>query len=74
MKQSKGEEKDFGIPKKGVLNKAWAGDTFRAQLIASPKEVLMFCGADLPEGIDVEVIEDNTAKWYFVDPADPAEE
>lgn len=64
---------DFLSLKEELLNKAWTDEVFRARLLAYPNEVLRSYGAQIPDGVDVEVIEDDAAKCHFVIPAAPIE-
>ena len=73
MKGTAEATRDFLSLKEELVNKAWTDDVFRARLITYPNEVLRSHGANIPDGVDVEVIEDDAAKWHFVLPAAPLE-
>ncbi|MBG6211848.1 hypothetical protein IWQ49_006544 [Labrenzia sp. EL_126] len=64
---------DFETVKADLIGKAWSDEAFRAELMANPKEVLSAYGAEIPPGIDVEVVEDASDRWHFVVPAAPEE-
>ena len=64
---------DFDAVKADLVNKAWTDEAFRAELTANPREVLSAYGAQIPPGVDVEIIEDSGSKWHFVLPAAPEE-
>ena len=64
---------DFDAVKADLVNKAWTDDAFRAELTANPRKVLSAYGAQIPPGVDVEVVEDESDKWHFVLPAAPEE-
>jgi hypothetical protein len=68
-----GNANDFDTVKADLVNKAWTDDAFRAQLTANPREVLSAYGAQIPPGVDIEVMEDGSDKWHFVLPAAPEE-
>lgn len=53
-----------------VVVKAWTDDAFRARLMADPEATLKAEGFDLPENMDVAVLEGST-KWVFPLPPKP---
>lgn len=51
-----------------LLNLAKTDTNFREQLLVNPKEALATKGAQLPEGVDIEVIDQTDGKVYLVIP------
>lgn len=55
-----------------VLTKAASDEEFRATLIASPREVLISEGVEIPEGVDIDLQEVSESQMVVVLP--PLEE
>ncbi|MGO4545923.1 NHLP leader peptide family RiPP precursor [Paenibacillus sp. 2TAB23] len=56
-----------------IINKAWEDAEFKKQLIANPKAAVKEAfGVDLPDTIEVEVVEESANKFYLVLPESPA--
>jgi peroxiredoxin len=56
-----------------VIQKAWEDAEFKAKLIADPKAAVKEAfGVDVPDEIEVEVVEENANKYYLVIPQNPA--
>lgn len=53
-----------------VLKLAQADANFRRDLIANPKETLINQGAQIPEGVEVAVIDQNDNKLHLILPSD----
>lgn len=57
-----------------IIQKAWEDAEFKKQLLANPKAAVKDAfGVDLPDTIEVEVVEESANKFYFVLPVNPAE-
>lgn len=57
-----------------VIQKAWEDAEFKKQLIANPKAAVKEAfGVDVPDTIEVEVVEESANKFYLVLPQSPAE-
>lgn len=56
-----------------VIAAAWCDQEFKERLIAQPREVLAERGIGLPEGVEVEVVENTPSKIYLVLPQKPDE-
>jgi len=54
-----------------IIARALKDSAFRDQLIAAPRQALASMGIDLPEGIQVQVIEQTPNMLYLVLPARP---
>ena len=60
---------------KELVLKAWEDDEFKQRLISDPKGVLAEAyGADLPDLIDVKVLEEDMQTLYIVLPMKPVSE
>ena len=60
---------------KELVLKAWEDDEFKQRLISDPKGVLAEAyGADLPEMMDVKVVEEDMQTLYIVLPMKPVSE
>jgi len=55
-----------------IVAKAWSDPAFKQRLMENPAEVLREEGIDVPEGIEVKVIETPKPTRYFVLPDEPA--
>ena len=61
--------KDFEVE---LVGKAWNDEKFREQLISNPKEVIeQEFGQELPEEMNVEIIQEPLNALYIVLPAKP---
>lgn len=57
-----------------IIQKAWEDAEFKKQLIANPKAAVKEAfGVDVPDTIEVEVLEETANKFYLVLPQNPAE-
>jgi len=58
--------------KEQIIQKAWEDAEFKKQLIANPKDAIKEAFAiDVPDTIDVEVVEESANKYYLVLPENP---
>jgi len=51
--------------------KAWADDDYKKRLISDSATVLKDEGIDVPEGMEIKVVENTQALFYMVLPAAP---
>ena len=51
--------------------KAWADDDYKKRLISDSATVLKEEGIDVPEGMEIKVVENTQALFYMVLPAAP---
>lgn len=57
-----------------IIQKAWEDAEFKKQLIADPKAAVKEAfGIEVPDSIDVEVVEETANKYYLVLPQSPTE-
>lgn len=57
-----------------IIQKAWEDPQFKAQLLADPKSALEASfGVKLPEGIQLQAVEETPTKFFLVIPPNPAD-
>lgn len=57
-----------------VIQKAWEDEAFKQQLLTNPKAALKEAfGIEVPDSIELEVVEDSSNKLHLVIPPNPAE-
>jgi hypothetical protein len=56
-----------------VIARAWADDEFKQQLTADPNGVLSAEGVEIPNGVNVKVLEETDSQYYLVLPTRPAD-
>jgi hypothetical protein len=54
-----------------VVAKAWADEAFKQRLLAEPATVLREQGIELPDGLEVQVVENTEQRAYLVLPKPP---
>ncbi|WP_414698949.1 NHLP leader peptide family RiPP precursor [Paenibacillus sp. LPE1-1-1.1] len=55
-----------------IIQKAWEDAEFKKQLLADPKAAVKEAfGIDVPDSIEVEVVEETANKYYLVLPQSP---
>ena len=60
--------------KEQIIQKAWEDAEFKKQLLANPKAAVKEAfGVDVPDTIEVKVVEESANKYYLVLPQSPAE-
>ena len=57
-----------------LIAKAWTDQEFKARLKADPKAAMKEVGMDVPEGVDIEVVESTQEKAHLVIPSKPVGE
>jgi hypothetical protein len=57
-----------------VVTKAWSDPEYKARLKAEPNATLAEAGVDVPEGVEIQVLEDTDTTMHLVLPASPAGE
>lgn len=55
-----------------IIVESWKDEAFKEKLLTTPREILTEHGIHIPEGIEVEVVENTNSKIYFVLPHNPA--
>ena len=57
-----------------LIEKAWKDETFKQELIGNPKAVIsQESGLQIPENLEIEVLQETANKAYFVLPEAPAQ-
>ena len=56
-----------------IIARAWSDEGYKARLVSDPRSVFEEAGLDLPEGLDIRVVEDTPDVRHFVLPLAPAE-
>ena len=51
-----------------LIAKAWSDEEFKARLMANPKDAMAEVGMDVPEGLEIEVVESTQEKVYLIIP------
>ncbi|OMF22375.1 NHLP leader peptide family natural product precursor [Paenibacillus sp. FSL H8-0548] len=60
------------VTQENVIQKAWEDSEFKAQLLANPKAALKEAfGIDVPQGIEINIVEETSTNLYFVLPQNP---
>ena len=62
------EQNDLNPNAQKVFEKAWSDENFKQQLLSNPTEVLKAEGANIPEGIEVRIIEQLSNVVYLTLP------
>jgi hypothetical protein len=57
-----------------LVAKAWADDDFKANLLADPMKVFSENDIEVPEGIEVKMIENTADTMHFILPPEPSDE
>ena len=57
-----------------LIAKAWENESFKQQLISSPKSAIAEAGISLPGSIEVKVIEETANTFYLVIPRQPSKD
>ena len=56
-----------------LIAKCWADEAFKRQLLANPAETLKNEGLEVPEGVQVQVVENTPQVFNLVIPAPPTD-
>jgi Nitrile hydratase, alpha chain len=70
MTQQMSEERLWGQ----VVARAWSDEDFKRRLLADPRAVLAEHGIDVPDDVEVRVVEDTPRVRHFTLPPSPAGE
>lgn len=54
-----------------LIAKCWSDDSFKQKLMSDPKSVLKENGVDIPEGLEVKMVENTDNVFHLVIPAKP---
>ncbi|MGO4540796.1 NHLP leader peptide family RiPP precursor [Paenibacillus sp. 2TAB19] len=56
-----------------IIQKAWEDAEFKKKLLADPKAAVKEAfGTEIPDSLEVEVLEETDSKKYFILPQSPA--
>lgn len=57
-----------------LIKKAWKSDKFRSELLQNPKQVIAnMIGREVPDDIEIVVIEEERKRFYLVVPEKPTD-
>ena len=54
-----------------ILAKVWTDDSYKARLFSNPRAAMRELGFTVPEGIEVQVVEETEKKWVVFLPPRP---
>jgi len=54
-----------------LIAKAWSDETFKHRLMTDPTDALADIGVAIPDGVQVQVLQDTSDKMHLVLPAAP---
>ena len=57
-----------------LIAKAWSDDTFKSELIKNPRSLMSDMGINVPEGVDIQIVEDTPQKVHLVIPSRPSKD
>jgi hypothetical protein len=57
-----------------VIAQAWADEDFKARLLMDPRGVLTEYGIDVPDGVELRLLEDTDTVRHLILPPPPSEE
>ncbi|MFF2093814.1 NHLP leader peptide family RiPP precursor [Paenibacillus sp. NPDC058174] len=62
------------ILKEQIIKKAWEDEAFKARLLSDPKGALKEAfDVEIPEGLELTVVEESAKHHYLIIPQHPAE-
>lgn len=57
-----------------IIQKAWEDEAFKKQLLADPRAAIKEAfQVEIPEGVEVKALEEQTNSYYLVIPVSPAD-
>ena len=68
------DPKDFQKVYGKLVAKAWSDDNFKAELMSDPMKVFCKNGIEVPEGIEVRMVENTADTMHFILPPEPSSE
>ena len=57
-----------------IIAKAWEDAAFKQRLLSNPRDALKEMGVEVPDGVNLTVLESTLDENYFVLPPEPTEE
>ena len=74
IKESAMANEEQGKKRSQVIVKAWNDDTFKQKLLKDAAAVLKEEGVDIPQGVQVRIVEDTDTVVHFVLPRPPRDQ
>ncbi len=68
------DPKDFQKAYGKLVAKAWSDDEFKVELLSDPMKVFKENSIEVPEGIEVRMVENTTDTIHFILPPEPSGE
>jgi hypothetical protein len=69
------EEGSRAVIEAKIIARAWKDPEFKSHLLSNPREVLgSYIGRDIPDIVDVKVVEEDKRTLYIVLPPEPTDE
>ncbi len=68
------DPKDFQKAYGKLVAKAWSDDEFKAELLSDPMRVFKENSIEVPEGIEVRMVENTAYTMHFILPPEPSDE
>ena len=65
------DKNELGKKYAQVIARAWSDESFKKELLADPRAVLAAHGITVPEGVNLQVLEEKENMRYLVLPAVP---
>lgn len=62
---------DDGLKMGQIVARCWSDEAFKAKFLKDPKAILAEYDVAVPEGIDIEVVENTKDKRFFLLPDSP---
>ncbi len=57
-----------------LVAKSWSDDEFKAELLSDPMKVFKENGIEVPDGIEIRMVENTAATTHFILPPTPGDE
>ena len=67
-------EEDTEKQRGEIIARAWEDPEYKKRLLSNPKEALKEMGVEVPEGVNLTVLESSMKQSYLVLPPEPTEE
>ncbi len=68
------DPKDFQKAYGKLVAKAWSDDEFKVELLSDPMRVFKENSIEVPEGIEVRMVENTADTMHFILPPKPSDE
>ncbi len=57
-----------------IVAKAWEDEAFKAVLLSDPMKVFKENGVEVPEGVEIRMVENNADTMHLILPPEPSDE